>query len=464
MSNQKRKHISIVLELSAFSEFAENQTGLPENRNQQDIVEEFIRGRYGVSNGALGIVVRDDKVKLTWHHPETEPKAEESHQRALALAKQKEYGSAIGLWVKAIVVNPNDPDYYFNLGIAFFEQKNYKESIENLTKALTLCPIYYKAQLILGTAYLKIRKFDKAEEHLKESIIYYPRHPLSFLNLGAVYSIQKRYQDAIKMFSKAIEFSPREVRAHFGLAKIHALLGDKEAATEYYQQVINLNTNAHLAVHAKRALVSLTPSVPEPDVIIQGEEAVLPKQKVEQYYQEGYRCYLFGDYVRAAQMHKQYLQHKRRDDFVWFSLGEACLRAGNVKEAIPAFREAIKLNPTKALYFKELGIAYNYLRMNGETIECFQAAEKLGKTDSISSTIWGKVLIEEGRYEEAKQRLESALQMNSNNLLAKYNLAITLLKSSQPDAASDMLYEIARAPLKSPIKMEAESLISRLAQ
>ncbi len=465
MQQEINKEFSAIVSLDRISTINGDLSRLNSSEARQSFVENFFHEKYGDGGGALSVFEDGGQVRLRWQQRKVDSSAEKAHFEALKQAKGKNYAEAIGNWVKAISLNPSDPDYYFNLGIAFFELKNYKESVENLRSALNLCPIYFKAQLILGTAYLKMRKYDPAEEHLRESMIFYPNHPLVYLNLGAVYSIQRKYDDAVKMFLRTIELAPDEVRAHFGLGKIYALKRDFEKATSYYSNVVEINKNPELTRHAKRAM-AVTPQTSgdtATPIALEGVPvAKADAKQVEKYYQEGFRAYLFTDYERAIQMYRTYLHHRPKDDFVWFSLGEAEMRAGNVPAAAAAFYEAIKHNPGKSLYYKELAVSSNYLDKKEEALQCLEKAEQLGKVDSIICTIWGKILIEQNKIPEALKRLEKAVQLNSNNLLARYNLAIAAIKDNQQDLASNILHEIVRAPVDSPIKTEAKSLINDL--
>ncbi|NIR47535.1 tetratricopeptide repeat protein [candidate division KSB1 bacterium] len=388
--------------------------------------------------------------------------AEQFHKIALMHAKNKNFVEAINSWVKAISLNSNDPDYYFNLGIAFFEIKNYKESIENLNKALSLCPIYYKAHIILGTVYLKVRQFEDSEQHLKESINFYPNHALAYLNLGAVYSILKRYDDAITAFSKALELSPNEVRAHFGIGKIYSLKNDSEKANSYFKRVIELDQKGQLANHAKRAMMSKPVENGEgASESVESVEAVNTSD-YERLYQEGYKAFLFTDYNKAIMMYNGYLKRKPDDDFVWFSLSEAYLRAGNTQKAIEALQKAISINANKAIYYKELAIAYNYLDDEGKVIDCLDKAKRLGKSDSVTNTLWGKFLLKSNRHSDAIETLEQAVKRNSNNLLAKFHLALAYLEINQKNFAISYLKEIISSPINSPLKMEAQSALEEL--
>ncbi|MFQ5822765.1 MAG: tetratricopeptide repeat protein [bacterium] len=456
MNSNQQKCFSVTINLNKFDAIDGKLTNFTSDVEREAFITNFFRQRYGDGSGKLEIEQNKLEVKLKWLSLKVDSRAEFLHKEALSQARHKNYNEAINKWVKAISVNSNDPDYYFNLGIAFYELKNYKESIENLKKSINLCPIYYKAYLILGTVYLKIRKYLDSEEFLKESIRFYPNHALTYLNLGAVYSILKRYDEGIKMFQKTLELSPKEIRAHFGLGKIYSLKGEVEKANQYFKNVIEYDTKGQLANHAKRAMI-LTP--------LEGKVQITTNRdvkNVEKFYQEGYRAFLFTDYDKAIMLYKSYLKNKPNDDFVWFSLGEAYLRAGNILEAVEAFQAAININQSKPLYYKELALAFNFQEKDNDVIECLKKAKELGKNDSITNTLWGKILIKQQNFSDAILHLEQALKNNSNNLFAKYHLAVALMRNGELELAKNHLQEILRTPLNSPLKMEAKSILQKI--
>ncbi|MFQ5752365.1 MAG: tetratricopeptide repeat protein [bacterium] len=430
------------------------------NPEREAYIEKFLLEKYGSGRGDLKVIQKKNKAKLVWTAVNVNSEAEVLHRNALGLAKDKNYDQAIGMWIKAIAHNPHDPDYYFHLGIAFFEVKNFHESIENLNKVIEICPIYPRAHLIVGTAYIKIRKYELAEKHLKESIILHPQHPLAYLNLGAVYSIMRRYEDGIEMFHKSLELSPREVRAHFGLGKIYSILGKSQKANDHYKQVIEIDSNRQLTTHAKKSLILIAPTETSQT---RPEQRLPASRDVELAYQEGYRAYLFTDYEKAVKMYNEYLTAKPEDDFVYFSLGEAYLRSGQVAKAVSAFQQAVKLNSNKGLYHKELAIALSYLgERDSEVFSLIEKAKLLGKDDSVLSTLGGKILLKQDRVEEGIKMLEEAVGRDSNNLLAKYQLALAYAKRNEVNFAVGYLQEIIRSPISSPIKMEAEATLQRM--
>lgn len=457
METPQQKLFSVTIDLNTFDAIDGKLTNVTDEIQRKEYITKFFLQKYGQGGGKLEIELNNMQVELKWLPSKVDSHAEQLHKEALSQARHKKFKEAITNWVRAISVNSYDPDYYFNLGIAFFEIKNYQESVENLKKAISLCPIYHKAHLILGTVYLKIRKYEDAEKYLKESINFYPNHALSYLNLGATYSILKRYDESIEMFNKTIKLSPKEVRAHFGLGKIYSIKSDFEKANQCFKNVIEFDTKGILASHAKRSMAAM-PSTTQRDSSLDGVE---PKF-AEKFYQHGYKAFLYADYDKASEMYKRYLKIKPDDDFVWYALGEANLRAGNIEQAIEAFKSAIKNSQRNGLYFKELAIAFDCLNKGNETIECLKKAKELGKNDSITNTIWGKRLIKQERFSDAIENLEKALKLNTTNLLAKYYLSLALMRNGEVDPAINYLQEIIRTAVDSPLKKDAEKILRKI--
>jgi tetratricopeptide (TPR) repeat protein len=275
----------------------------------------------------------------------------------------------------------------------------------------------------------------------------------------------KRYEEGILMFTRTLELSPREVRAHFGLAKIYSLVGKAEKANEHYKSVIEIDSNRALTNHAKRAMLAIPIDHSSQSGTEHSENAAqiaINPGNIEQHYREGYSAFLHTDYDKAVEMYSAYLQFKPKDDFVWFSLGEACLRAGQTSRAIEAFQKAIEFNQNKALYFKELAISFSYLDKANEVVEYAKKAQKLGKNDSVIWTLSGNYLSKLGQHAEAVEHLQKAVKINSNNLAAKFHLALALKEMNHPEEALGYLQEVTRSPINSPLKIQAESLIGEL--
>lgn len=444
-----KKSYSARLDLSAIRHLDPEIEEFLSGRIDENSLRNHLQHRYGNgSSNTLDIKITDKIADLKWtSNRQASADAELFHKEALAFARRKEYQQAVQKWIQAVAANPDDPDYYFNLGIALFEKKNYPEAVENLKKVISICPIYHRAHLILGTVCLKIRKFADAEVFLKNSIYFNPQNALAHLNLAAVYSILKKYEEGVASFRRAIELSPGEIRAYFGLAKIYSILGEIDNANKNYRKVIELDSKGVLANHAKRGIISRDES---------------KSGNLDEYYSEGYKAFLYGDYTKSIEMYRRYVEAKPEDDYVWGSLGEALLRGGLVEQAVSAFKHATKINPSKALYYKQLTIAYDFLDRPQEAAEAAQRASESGKADSITMGLLGKNLIKLNRVTEAITVLEQAIKNNRTNLQAQFSLAIARARNNEADLATDGLKAILASKVDSPLKIEAERLLAKI--
>jgi len=411
----------------------------------------------GNFNDEIDIIFQNDKIVFKWHPSKIDSRAEALHKNALLVARKGNLDEAIKRWTQASLVNSLDPDYFFNLGVAYFEKKDYQNAVENLSRVLAICPFYFKAHLILGTSFLKLRKFEFAKKHLTKSIKYSKYNALTLINLGAVNSILKEYDEGIVMFEKAVRAAPKEPRGYLGLAKIYSTIGNVEKANYYFKKVIELDTKGNLANYAKRSIVAQKKN----DITA---ETIVAKGNPEEYYSEGYRYYISGDYANSALMYKKYLSIKPKDDYVWYALGEVQIREGKPELALESFKKAISLYPKKALYYKELAIVFDKLNNSKKVIAATSKAKEFGKTDSITYCLWGKALFQLGNFDEAILMLEHSLKSNRNNFLAKYILAQTLIKTNSNQEAIDYLYELKEVKINSPLKDKAKILFKKLTQ
>lgn len=458
--NQTIKRKSIITEISIKKIDSQSNLSTSNQKEKLQIARKLLDIPDSFTDN-IEIIPNGEYVVFKWRPDRYDERAEKLHKNALNLAREGKLEDAIKRWTQATLINPTDPDYFFNLGIAYFEKKQFQESIENLNRVLAICPLYTKTHLILGTAFLKIRKFEFAKKHLQKSINYSKPLASAYLNLGAVNSVLKYYEEGLAMFEKAIEISPKEPRAYLGIAKIYSTIGNDAKANVFFKKVIELDQKGNLANYAKRAIVSDTPANISND---DSEENQVLNQNPEEYYSEGYRLYISGDYLSAEKMYKNYLRIKSDDDYVWYALGEAQLRSNKAEDAASSFKKAIKLYPKKGLYFKELAIAFDILNKPDKVIAATSKAKELGKTDSVIYCLWGKALFDLGKYSEAIAMLEQAIETNKNNFKAKFYIAKTHIELKNTQEALDYLHELKEIKINTPLKEKALVIYNKLNQ
>jgi len=436
----------------SLKELFPNQMTLEEFKKVSDRTNAIIRAvsmRFPNSVGTLAVHPNENKVMLKWSAPSGSEEAENLNKQALQYAKRKDLQNAIEMWRKAISINPNDPDYQYNMGLAFFESKEFPKAQDRFTEALRLCPIYFKAHFVLGAIYSRMRMFNEAEMHIKQGLIFHPNNTLALINLGAIYSIQRDFDKAIRMFEKAISISPKEPRAYLGLAKLYAARGDIDNANRCFKAVIKLDPTGKMAMIAKR---SLRTDVPANETEVNADEL----------YAEGYRLFINGDYIGAASVYKKYLSIRDSDAEVWSSLSACQLRSGESEGAVESLNKAIAINPQKSGFHKQLAIVHDARNSPEEAVLAATRAIDLGKRDSVTLGVRGKNLYRAGRPEEAVGDLQESVRLNPNNLSSRYYLALVLKRTGQRELARQHLEEIIWSKLETPLKEEARREIENI--
>jgi len=419
---------------------------------QKEVIFQSLRDNFCGKADKLEITLNGSKVEVFWMVPKGEREAELLNNEALKLARQREPERAIKTWKKAIDKNGREPDFYYNISLAYIELKDYNRAIEACLETVSMCPVYYKAYFVLGSVYLKNRRFEEAVTFLKKGLLFQADNTMALINLGAASSILKKYDEAIRVFERSIAISPRETRAYLGLAKIYAAQGDFDNANRCFRAVIKLDPNGKLGEIAKRSLHISETNDFEP----------LSSKNLEDLYAQGYQNFIKGEFTLAAATYEKYLAQRATDADIWASFSACKLYLGEKEKAIEAIQRAISLLPNKAVFRKQAAIIYDACDMATESGLEAQKAIDLGKHDSVTLSILGKSQFAAGKIQESARFLQDAVKQNPNNLSARYYFAMALDKLEQKEAAKEQFEEIlwnkTESTLKEKVKIELQKL------
>ena len=466
--NLKNKVLTVeILVVDFIEEYKELQL-LSEDEQKSSIVE-LLKDRYQGAEERQEIQVEDGKAIIKWYYNKTIPGADSYNQEALKFIRQKNYEKAIQCWENAIQINPTDPDYYYNLGLALLGNKNTEKGIDSCLEALRICPLYYRANFVLGSLYSKMRKYEKAEEFMRSGLLLNRNNVQSLVNLGALYSILRKFDEAIKCFERAIKISSKEIKAYLGIGKIYQIKKDYDNAIRNYKVVTKLDPDGELGKIGRNLIASLniteTPEEkPTPDVEPEEEtESGDAPEYVNTLYAEGYQYFIEGNYDKAIIAYKEFLKYNKSDADVWSSLASCQARIGNIDESIKSIEKALAIeSENKAMFYKQAAIIYDTVDKYRECEQAARSAFEFGKQDSIVLTLIGKSLIYQNKLNEGLNFLEDAVKLNANNLTARYNLGIALQKLGQNDKAMENFEEIIWSKYKSPLKNKAREAIQGL--
>ncbi len=424
---------------------------------QSTIINNVLSKRYRGKATRFSTNFHKNVASIEWGIELSSPRAENLHQQAISQVNQKNFPNAISLWKEAIQEEPYHPDFYYHLGLVYIELKEYQTALNYLEQTVEICPVYKKALFLLGNLYSKMRRFKDAEQLLLKALEFEKQNATLFVNLGAIYSVTKQYDKAVSAFERSISLSPKEIKAYFGLGKIYLARGDHENANRCFKVVIKLDPDGKLGNLAKRSIKS-----DEAADDNQPDNQSSDVQDTDEFYHTGYQAFIKGNYDKAASHYKNYLKTHQDDADVWISLASCQLHLGQLEESLKSVNTALKLQPTKASFYKQAAIIHDAARDHKEVIRTAQKAYELGKEDSITLTLLGKNHYELGNITEAMGFLKEAIHANPNNLNARFHYALLLKSQGQTDSARQHLEEIiwnkSNSPLKEQARQELEAL------
>ncbi|MEK6725118.1 MAG: tetratricopeptide repeat protein [Deltaproteobacteria bacterium] len=166
---------------------------------------------------------------------------DKGYQHSLA----NEHDDEIESYTKAIALNPNIVQAYYNRGIAYDDKGQYDRAIEDYNKAIALNPIFAYAYVNRGIAYGMKGQYDKAIEDFNKAIALDPNDAKAYYNRGRAYGMKGQYDRAIEDYNKAIALDPNFADAYVGRGLAYNDKRQYDRAIEDYNKAIALDPHAN---------------------------------------------------------------------------------------------------------------------------------------------------------------------------------------------------------------------------
>lgn len=139
---------------------------------------------------------------------------------------------------------PHYSQAWAKLGMALGKQGDLESAVEFNTKAIMLDPsnVYYHFNL--GFAYNMKQDFDKALEHYAVAIHFQPEFADAYINSGAILFQQGKPDEAIEVYKKGQERVPDNADLHYNLGFIYNKNGLIDEAINEYRKAIKIDPKA----------------------------------------------------------------------------------------------------------------------------------------------------------------------------------------------------------------------------
>jgi tetratricopeptide (TPR) repeat protein len=168
----------------------------------------------------------------------------------IALTEANRPDDAIPLFWKALIMEPENPLLWLNLGIAQQHTGDYDEAINSFSHAVFIEDNLAEAWVNMGLIYYETEQFELSEECYHSALTRDDNAPKTWNNLGVLYFVEGSFEEARHCFEVAVSLSPLYYEALYNLRDACRELEDYRAAAEFERILSGLPNNRRLVNHA----------------------------------------------------------------------------------------------------------------------------------------------------------------------------------------------------------------------
>ncbi|MDR2028585.1 MAG: tetratricopeptide repeat protein [Treponema sp.] len=167
----------------------------------------------------------------------------------IALTEANRPNEAIPLFRKALIMEPENPLLWMNLGIAQQRTGNYDEALTSFQRAIYIADDMVDAWISMGLIYYEIEQFELAESCYHSALTHDCGSPKAWNNLGVLYFVEGSYEEARHCFEEAISLAPLYHEALYNLRDTCRELEDYRAAAEFGRILSELSGRMGYRIH-----------------------------------------------------------------------------------------------------------------------------------------------------------------------------------------------------------------------
>jgi tetratricopeptide (TPR) repeat protein len=280
---------------------------------------------------------------------------------------------------------------------------------------------------------------DQAGDGFAAVVRQAPTFAEAFLNLGLVREEQARHDEAIAAFQKALQLKPRLRGANLflGIAQFRTNRLDASLATLRKETTVSpKDANAWMWF----GIVALEKGDGDEAVRALDEAAKLSPDNVDILYHRG-RAHLSVSKDSYARMFKADPKSWR----VRQILAEANADAERHMDAIAEYQAAIQLAPNEPRLHEELGSEFRAAGNVPEAEEAFRKELEIDPDNVVAKYKLGVLLTEKGDAAQGKQLLEAALKVRPGLRNSDYNLGRAEMALDNDAAAAEHFQRATKA-------------------
>ena len=363
--------------------------------------------------------------------------------------KLGKFAIAISYYEQAIAMKPDFPEAYANLGDLYAQQSNWQQAHDHYQQALTLKPDFpqvYKQLSLVRQHLLKGPKVPPTLGQVNSKI-----SSQQLLVLAEQAYQQGDLPKASQYYQQIVQIDPNSHQAYQRLAAITESMGLWQESTIYYRQLLQLKESSstpslsparkQLLLRGNLAKPAANPSINSPlNSPQQKETPVAPATNTaEEQVTQG------DSFAKKQQWQEAILHYQKavilnpKSEAVYLKLGKAFKNAGEKQQALLCYQDGIQHNPRSYELYFNLGISFTQQSDWQQATDCYRQALQLnpGYWEALHNL--GSVLGYQELWSEAITVYRQAIRLKPEHPLSYNDLGLMLLRSKKPEEAISVI-------------------------
>lgn len=315
--------------------------------------------------------------------------------------------SALACYQRAALLAPSEFRWRYHLARMQRSLGQLNEAVATLQQAAELNATYVPAIALLGDVYFELGKIDEADEAYKRALALAPNSVSALLGSGRILADRDQHDRAAQLYLAALGHAPTYGPLHYAMAISRRALGETELAQK------------HLEFAGSAAGGN-----PDRDELL---AAVFALEKgVDADYRRAKDLFNQNQFQACIAQVQSILKRQPEHFGALGVLGQCYLRTGQDAEAIKAFEEGLRLNPTNLTFLRHHGLLMLRASRFADAEADFRKVMELGVDHPDDHYLFGFALMQVGKLDEARAEFERTLATHPDREDARGALVQTL--------------------------------------
>ena len=278
------------------------------------------------------------------------------------------FDAAIESYKKALKINPDYADAYYNMAIVLNDKGESELALEGYRQALKIKPNYADAYINMGVILKEMGDLEAAIKSYKQALKIKPNYAEAYNNMGIALKDKGDLEAAIDSYNQAVKINPNYAEAYNNIGNSHKDKGDPESAINSYKKALKITPNSsevynnmgialkdkgdlEAAIDSYKKALKITPNYAE---VLNNMGVALEGQGIQEM--------AFDCFKKALKIQPHYSE-------AHYNMGNNLKDKGNQKMAIDSFKKAIKIKPDFAEAYRQLSKLKQYKKHDVDLIK-----------------------------------------------------------------------------------------------